>query len=213
MTRPLVWCSAGHDEVALWDIADGGCRRILRVLRGQGAALDAEARAQPIAMEANGRLRMVPQSQSALIHSSTLVNKAYGNFNEDLRADELMSMSSRPPGVRTLLALPNGAIISGSTDACIRVWHPGDANKSRIVSGKISGPRPKFAEKSVSGVVIQQEYPAPVPESSRKNISQGAAHERHDCHRDAVVALAAVSGAAGKMLISASRDMSVKVWK
>ena len=213
VTRPLVWCSAGHDEVALWDIADGGCRRILRVLRGQGAALDAEARAQPIAMEANGRLRMVPQSQSALIHSSTLVNKAYGNFNEDLRADELMSMSSRPPGVRTLLALPNGAIISGSTDACIRVWHPGDANKSRIVSGKISGPRPKFTEKSVSGVVIQQEYPAPVPESSRKNISQGAAHGRHDCHRDAVVALAAVSGAAGKMLISASRDMSVKVWK
>lgn len=212
-TRPLVWCGAGHDEVALWDIADGGCRRILRVLRGQGAALDAAARAQPSAMEANGRLRIVPRSQSAHIHSSTLANTAYGHFNEDLRADELIAQSSRPPGVRALLALPGGAIVSGSTDTCIRVWQPGDATKSRVVSGNISGPRPKFAEQSVSGVVIQQEYPTPVPESARKSAAHRTAYERHDCHRDAVVALATISGASGKMLISASRDMSVKIWK
>jgi len=212
-TRPLVWCGAGHDEVALWDIADGGCRRILRVLRGQGAALDAAARAQPSAMEANGRLRIVPRSQSAHIHSSTLANTAYGHFNDDLRADELIAQSSRPPGVRALLALPSGAIVSGSTDTCIRVWQPGDATKSRVVSGNISGPRPKFSEQSVSGVVIQQEYPTPVPESARKNTAPGTTYERHDCHRDAVVALATISGASGKMLISASRDMSVKIWK
>jgi phosphoinositide-3-kinase regulatory subunit 4 len=213
VSRPLVWCSAGHDEVALWDIADGGCRRILRVLRGQDAALDAAARAPPCAMEANGRLRIVPRSQSAHVHSSTLVNTAYGNFSEDLRADELMSTPSRPSGVRALLALPDGGIVSGSTDACIRVWYPGDATKSRVVSGKISGPRPKFAEQSVSGVVIQQEYPVRAPANARQRSAQNASHERHDCHRDAVVALAAVSGTSGKMLISASRDMSVKVWK
>lgn len=211
--RPLVWCGAGHDEVALWDIADGGCRRILRVLRGQGAALDAAARAPPSAMEANGRLRIVPRSQSAYVHSSTLANTTYGHFSEDLRADELISSTARPPGVRALLALPNGAIVSGSTDTCIRVWHPGDSAKSRVISGNIYGPRPKFAEQSVSGVVIQQEYPTPLPENARKSNAHGTAYERHDCHRDAVVALATISGAASRMLISASRDMSVKIWK
>jgi phosphoinositide-3-kinase regulatory subunit 4 len=49
--------------------------------------------------------------------------------------------------------------------------------------------------------------------SSASSASQGTAHERHDCHRDAIVALASVSASSGSMLISASRDMSVKVWK
>jgi phosphoinositide-3-kinase regulatory subunit 4 len=212
-SRPLVWCAAGHDEVALWDVADGGCRRILRVLRGQGAALDAAAKAPPGAMEANGRLRIVPRSQSTYINSSTLMSSAYGNFSQDLRADELLSTSSRSPGARALLALPNGSLISGSTDSCIRVWHPGDASKSRVLSGKISGPRPKYAEQSVSGVVIHQEYPTAVPDGARRSGVHGTAHERHDCHRDAVVSLATVSASSGKMLISGSRDMSVKVWK
>lgn len=25
VTRSLVWCSVGYDEVVLWDIVDGGC--------------------------------------------------------------------------------------------------------------------------------------------------------------------------------------------
>ena len=206
--RPLVWCAAGYDEVALWDVADGGCLRILRTLRGQGAALDAAARAPPSAMDANGRLRAL-RSQSAHVYSSTLTSSAYGTFSEDLRADELLSTVSRPPGVRALLTLPNGAIVSGSTDACIRVWHPGDAAKSRVMSGKISGPRPKFSEKSFNGVVLQQETPVP----AKPQTQASAAHERHDSHRDAVLALATISGTSGKMLISASRDMSVKLWK
>ena len=206
--RPLVWCAAGHDEVALWDVADGGCLRILRTLRGQGAALDAAARAPPSAMDANGRLRPL-SSRSAHVYSSTLTNSAYGTFSEDLRADELLSTASRPPGVRALLTLPNGALISGSTDACIRVWHPGDPAKSRMMSGKISGPRPKFSEKSFNGMVLQQETPVPVKPQAQAS----TAHERHDSHRDAVIALATISGASGKMLISASRDMSVKLWK
>jgi phosphoinositide-3-kinase regulatory subunit 4 len=111
------------------------------------------------------------------------------------------------------LALPNGSLISGSTDSCIRLWHPGDASKSRVLSGKISGPRPKYAEQSVSGVVIHQEYPTAVPDGARRSGVHGTAHERHDCHRDAVVSLATVSASSGKMLISGSRDMSVKVWK
>ena len=209
VSRPLVWCAAGHDEVALWDVADGGCLRILRTLRGQGAALDAAARAPPSAMDSNGRLRAT-RSHGAHAYASALgTSSAYGNFSEDLRADELVSTTARPPGVRALLTLQNGSIVSGSTDSCIRVWQPGDASKSRIVSGKVTGPRPKFSEKSFNGMVLQQEIPVP----SKPAAQTSAAHERHDSHRDAVVALAVISGSSGKMLISASRDMSVKLWK
>ena len=36
---------------------------------------------------------------------------------------------------------------------------------------------------------------------------------RADCHRDAILQLAAVGAGANRMLVSCSRDTAVKVWK
>jgi hypothetical protein len=38
-SRPLVWAAAGRDEIALWDVAEGACRRVMRVLRPPVAGL------------------------------------------------------------------------------------------------------------------------------------------------------------------------------
>ena len=50
------------------------------------------------------------------------------------RAGELGDAPARAEGARCLLPLPSGALLSGGSDACVRMWCPGEPARSRVVS-------------------------------------------------------------------------------
>ena len=264
---PLVWAAAGEDEIALWDIAAGTCRRAMKVgrarrARDQDAMDDAEFAGDVAALSAGGRLAPAPRASAARDWApvaaasdapsspSASVSSAsppYG-FSPDTayRADELRDAPPGSEGARCVLALPSGAVLSGGSDACVRLWCPGDASRSRVVAGPLAPhDRPRYEERrvAVSGVSDSSLVPllreAPPPLSARHQLRLGrrggdaprangaggadwevsvaetvaSAATRHDCHRDAVLAMCVAGTGAARALVTCGRDAAVKVWK
>ena len=124
---------------------DGGCRRILRVLRGQDAALTPPPQSATAFHGGERSLAHRPSfAERARVHPRTLAATAYGNFSEDLRADELMSTPSRPSGVRALLALPDRGI--APREAPTAFTRNPETRRNRASSLENLRPTPKFAE-------------------------------------------------------------------
>ena len=140
----------------------------------------------------------------------------------DFRAGELGDAPARAEGARCLLPLPSGALLSGGSDACVRMWCPGEPARSRVVSGPLApGSRPRYDEAmSPGGTPVLRESPgarveggagAGGPVDVGEQVAAAAA--RHDCHRDGVLCMAAVGTGMQRMLVTGGRDTAVKVWK
>ena len=252
VARPLVWAAAGEDEIALWDVAAGTCRHALKVgrarrARDEHAMDDAEFTADVAALSYGGRLTEAPRASAfrdwapvaADLDSSPSPDAVY-------RADELRDAPPGSEGARCVLALPSGAVLSGGSDACVRLWCPGDASRSRVIAGPLAPrDRPRYEERRVAvpGVADSSLAPllreAPPPLSARHQRLAGrlagdasgmanggdgggdgsvaetvaSAAARHDCHRDAVLAMCVAGTGAARALVTCGRDAAVKVWK
>ena len=254
--RPLVWAAAGEDEIALWDVAAGTCRRALKVGRARrardamDAVDDAEFAGDVAALSVGGRLAPAPRASAA---SDWAPNDegtgtgppSFASGESVYRADELRDAPPGVEGTRCVLALPSGAVLSGGSDACVRLWCPGDASRSRVVAGPLAPhDRPRYEERRVpvarvpdsSLVSVLRETP---PALSARHALRGrlagpladgakdtgvkdtvsvaetvaSAAARHDCHRDAVLAMCVAGTGAARALVTCGRDAAVKVWK
>jgi phosphoinositide-3-kinase regulatory subunit 4 len=138
-----------------------------------------------------------------------------------LSTNELGDGAARDDGVRCLLPLPSGALLSGGSDACVRMWCPGEPGRSKVVSGPLPpGPRPTYDEsrEGVNGTPVLREVPVRDERGGNTggvNVGDqvAAAAVRHDCHRDSVLCMAAVGTGMQRMLVTCGRDAAVKVWK
>lgn len=204
--RPMVWCAAGRDEVASWDVAAGTCGRVLRVTRGSSSH-DFE---NDGALKNGGRLDVFE-----------LDSRRHDGDDSYLSTNELGDGAARDDGVRCLLPLPSGALLSGGSDACVRMWCPGEPGRSKVVSGPLPpGPRPTYDESrdGVNGTPVLREVPTRDERGGNTggvNVGDqvAAAAVRHDCHRDSVLCMAAVGTGMQRMLVTCGRDAAVKVWK
>ena len=208
-SRPVVWCASGEDEIAAWDVADGTCQRVLAVSRRFEKDGDF-AKSGLRALGDCGRL-------SAVRPGSADDGSLLG-----FRAVELGDAPARAAGARCLLPLPSGALLSGGSDACVRVWCPGEPARSRVVSGPLApGSRPRYDEAmSPGGTPVLRESPGArveggVGASGSVDVGEqvAAAAARHDCHRDGVLCMTAVGTGMQRMLVTGGRDTAVKVWK
>ena len=208
-SRPVVWCASGEDEIAAWDVADGTCQRVLAVSRRFEKDGDF-AKSGLRALGDCGRL-------SAVRPGSADDGSLLG-----FRAVELGDAPARAAGARCLLPLPSGALLSGGSDACVRVWCPGEPARSRVVSGPLApGSRPRYDEAmSPGGTPVLRESPGARVEggggaSGSVDVGEqvAAAAARHDCHRDGVLCMTAVGTGMQRMLVTGGRDTAVKVWK
>ncbi|KAL8152973.1 hypothetical protein V2J09_010733 [Rumex salicifolius] len=201
MARPLVYVAAGCSEVSLWNAENGSCHQVFRVLSNNS---DAELPDSPwaLARPANkGNLKPDPRR----------------NINPKYRVDELNEPPPRISGIRSLLPLPGGDLLTGGTDLKIRRWDHSRPERSYRICGptmKAIGNDELYDIRSVYGVqVVQETRRRPLTTKlTTKTVLASAATDPGGCHRDSVVSLASVK-LNQRFLISSSRDGAIKVWK
>ncbi|KAI3447049.1 hypothetical protein Pfo_003714 [Paulownia fortunei] len=200
-TRPLVYVAAGCNEVSLWNAENGSCHQVLRATNHES---DAENCELPWAL---ARPSSKTNTKSDLRRS----------INSKYRIDELNEPSPRVPGIRALLPLPGGDLLTGGTDLKIRRWDHCSPDRSYCVCGpsiKGIGNDDFYETKSSFGVQVVQEAKRR-PLATRltgKTILAAAATDSAGCHHDSILSLASVK-LNQRLLISSSRDGAIKVWK
>ncbi|KAJ1400759.1 WD40-repeat-containing domain [Sesbania bispinosa] len=144
--RPLVYVAAGCNEVSLWNAENASCHQVLRAANYDS---DAEMSDLPWAL---ARPSSKPTSQSDLRRN---INRKYG-------VDELNEPPPRLPGIRSLLPLPGGDLLTGGTDLKIRRWDHYSPDRSYCICGpnlKGVGNDDFYETKSSFGVqVVQNNY-------------------------------------------------------
>ncbi|XP_062221696.1 serine/threonine-protein kinase VPS15-like [Phragmites australis] len=203
--RPLVFVAAGCNEVSLWNAENGSCHQMFRTASTENEGVMPKAPSRP------------------LNKSSTKDARRTGNYK--YRIDELNDPPARRPGIRSLLPLPGGDLLTGGTDLKIRYWDQARPEQSFC----IAGPLEKEIDPSAKGVgngecydirssfgvqVVQEICKKPTSASglTHKTRLAMAAADSAGCHRDAILALASFN-LSSQRLISASRDGAIKVWK
>ncbi|KAI5081544.1 hypothetical protein GOP47_0002147 [Adiantum capillus-veneris] len=203
-SRAYVYVAAGRDEVALWNAADGSCQQVLRL---SGDPTDTEFADLPAALP-----RRRPSE----------VKRIEGSKKSDYKLEELNEPSPRVPGVRALLPLPCGAgLLMGGTDCKVRMWDRLRPERSYCVCGPVTKTSAapdsyKYDSRVVQGVQVVQEmfvrHQGSKATPSSKRLFAAAATDTVGCHRDSILSLAAAQ-TTQHLLISSSRDGSIKVWR
>jgi phosphoinositide-3-kinase regulatory subunit 4 len=233
----LVWAAAGGDELALWDVGVGACRRVARVLRPPS---ETTARTMPSSLRRGGRLTRAAATcgdprawAKAKAGGGGGVEGGGGGGGDedgmlDFRVDDLKETTGAPrsEGARCLFSLPNGALLAGGGDACVRLWCPLEPARGRVVHGPLGrNDRPKHEEVYASNLPVAQERPSASVEAAAAGAGLRAGGDggvaeaiasaagRHDCHRDAVLAMCVTGFGTGRVLVTGGRDAAVKVWK
>ncbi|KAF7081042.1 hypothetical protein CFC21_085021 [Triticum aestivum] len=196
--RPLVFVAAGCNEVSLWNAENGSCHQMFRTAGTENDAV-------------------TPKTPSKPLNKTTAKDvRRAGNYK--YRIEELADPPPRLPGIRCLLPLPGGDLLTGGTDLKIRYWDQARPEQSFCIAGpsaKGVGNDEFYDIRSSYGVQVVQESckpPTPASRLTHKTQLAMAAADSAGCHRDAILALASVN-LSSQRLISASRDGAVKVWK
>uniref|UniRef100_A0A0D9YZN6 non-specific serine/threonine protein kinase n=1 Tax=Oryza glumipatula TaxID=40148 RepID=A0A0D9YZN6_9ORYZ len=193
--RPVVFVAAGCNEVTLWDAENGSRHQIFRTASTENEAV-------------------VPKAPS--IHPNTRDETRPANYKYPI--EELCDPPPRLPGIRSLLPLPGGDLLTGGTDLKIRYWDQARPEQSFCIAGpsvKGAGNDETYDIRSSSCVQVVQEIcrqPTTASRLTHKTQLAMAAADSAGCHRDAILALASVNLSSHR-LISGSRDGAVKVWK
>ncbi|KAK9266612.1 hypothetical protein L1049_003563 [Liquidambar formosana] len=201
MARPLVYVAAGCNEVSLWNAENGSCHQVFRVANNES---DAEMSDLPWALaRPSSKANPKPDLRR--------------NVNPKYRVDELNEPSPRLPGIRSLLPLPGGDLLTGGTDLKIRRWDHCSPDRSYSICGpslKGVGNDDFYETRSSFGVqVVQETRRRPLTTKlTAKTVLAAAATDSAGCHRDSIISLASVK-LNQRLLISSSRDGAIKVWK
>lgn len=199
--RPLVYVAAGCNEVSLWNAENGSCHQVLRIANNDN---EAETSDQPWALtRPSGKTNSKTDSRRSVHYK--------------YRVDELNEPPPRSPGIRALLPLPGGDLLTGGTDLKIRRWDHCSPERTYCISGpsvKGVGNDEFYETKSSFGVqVVQESKRRPLAtRPTGKAVLAAAATDSGGCHRDSILSLASVK-LNQRLLLSSSRDGTVKVWK
>ncbi|KAK8968618.1 Serine/threonine-protein kinase SAPK4 [Platanthera guangdongensis] len=205
MERPLIYVSAGYNEVSLWNAETGSCHQVFRVA---GCESIAEISSIPRAL---ARTSTKPNCKLDMKRISS----------SKYRIDELNESPPDIPGIRSLLPLPGGNLLTGGTDLRIRYWDHTSPEQSYSICGpstKGMGNDALYETRSSFGVQVVQEMSrreAPAKQSQKQSqnaLLAVAATDSAGCHRDSILSLASLK-LNQRLLISSSRDGAIKVWK
>ncbi|ESQ54300.1 hypothetical protein EUTSA_v10024212mg [Eutrema salsugineum] len=196
--RPYIYVAAGCNEVSLWNAETGSCQQVLRVANYENETNVSEFQWKLPSNNVNSK----PNLRQ--------------NTSSKYRIKELNEPPPRLPGIRSLLPLPGGDLLTGGTDLKIRRWDYSSPERSYCICGpslKGVGNDDFYELKSNSGVkFVQETKRRPLANLTAKAVLAAAATDTAGCHRDSVQSLASVK-LNQRLLISSSRDGAIKVWK
>lgn len=196
LARPLIYVAAGLNEVSLWNAESGSCHQVFKSASGENE---------------------IPRALAKASSKTNMKQDATINSNFKYRIEELNEPEPRLPGIRSLLPLPGGDLLTGGTDLKIRCWDYHSPERCYTVCGpaiKGIGNDERYNIRSNSGVtVVQETYKRPGSgKINQKDLLIAAARDRGGCHRDSILSLASAK-LNQRILISSGRDGAVKVWK
>eukprot|EP00252_Welwitschia_mirabilis_P026191 TRINITY_DN8476_c0_g3_i2.p1 TRINITY_DN8476_c0_g3~~TRINITY_DN8476_c0_g3_i2.p1 ORF type:complete len:750 (-),score=115.92 TRINITY_DN8476_c0_g3_i2:109-2034(-) len=196
---PFVYVAAGFNEMALCDVKYGSFHRIFRPI------CSPEIIDSPF-------LRSSSQVLSKCEDKTDPKQNAYSKF----RLSELNDPAPHIAGIRTLLPLQGGDVLTGGSDMKIRLWDHASPERSYCICGPSAQNMGKesYTVKSVRGVqIVQEAYKnKDNTKPASKSYIAAAATDSAGCHRDCILSLASVQ-LNQRLLLSSSRDGAVKVWK
>ncbi|CAN8230088.1 unnamed protein product [Cochlearia groenlandica] len=200
-TRPFIYVAAGCNEITLWNAEEGSCRQVLRVANYENETDVTEFQWKLPSNKVNPKSKNLRQNMSS----------------SKYRMEELNEPPPRLPGIRSMLPLPGGDLLTGGTDLKIRRWDYSSPERSYCICGpSLKGvSNDDFYElKTNSGVqFVQETKRRPLANKlTAKAVLAAAATDTAGCHRDSVQSLASVK-LNQRLLISSSRDGAIKVWK
>uniref|UniRef100_A0A7S3UFM9 non-specific serine/threonine protein kinase n=2 Tax=Picocystis salinarum TaxID=88271 RepID=A0A7S3UFM9_9CHLO len=194
--RGRVYAAAGTNEVGRWDVATGKCDHVFQVNSSQGG-------------EDHSRLPLAlrPEADAA-------------SAIRDFGKKSLQTTPHLSPGFHAMLPFSDGTLLSGGTDCRIRLWDGSQPDKSYVVcgpqineagvrTGRDASGSTKYAPRTYNGVRILQELRK--PDVSIGSMVEDAINTKHATHRDCIRDLAIVQ-AGRRLLLSGSRDGSIKCW-
>lgn len=201
MSRPLIYVAAGCNEVSLWNAETGSCHQVFRVPGNDGDSETSD----------------IPWALARPPNKTNSKSDPRRNINLKYRVDELNEPPPRLSGIRSLLPLPGGDLLTGGTDLRIRRWDHSRPERSYCICGptiKGLGNDEVYESKSSFGVqVVQETRRLPLATKlTTKALLAAAAVDPAGCHRDSILSLASVK-LNQRLLISSSRDGAIKVWK
>ncbi|KAK9817197.1 hypothetical protein WJX72_010933 [[Myrmecia] bisecta] len=216
---PLVYVAAGPHEVGLWDVEEGKCHQVLRVLQHDNAEL--------VRPELPAALRKAPNPPAA----SALDPAA---LTRHLAIQELQVPQGRATGCRTLLPTGAGPLLSAGSDCCIRLWDAALPEHSYMVCGPPmsvsrdpSAPPDKpppdatsslayiYSQRSVQNVSLVEE--SSIVRNTDVGHHESLLHSPLDraaalCHQDGITHMTSLE-MSDRILLSCSQDGVVKAWK
>eukprot|EP00873_Tetraselmis_striata_P002336 jgi/Tetstr1/422600/TSEL_013406.t2 len=221
-SAPLVYVAAGGDELGLWDLEHGRCHQVLRVV-GVGEPESASA-AVPVAL---GDVHAASEPNSPEMASG---------LSGRLRTEELAVPPPRATGCRAVLPSSSGPVLTGGSDRHLRYWDAKFPEQSYIVSGPPASQAP-IANEAPSADMVPRRYirrafddvdaVVEVPVCSAPSDSQSSApqdnqmahgplnpyqQQRNACHQDSILHMA-YAEVNDRLLLSCSRDGTIKAWK
>ncbi|KAG1658241.1 hypothetical protein FOA52_008501 [Chlamydomonas sp. UWO 241] len=135
---PLLYIAAGRNEVALWDAATGRCAQVLRCLDPADVAAAAHTTHVPAALtpahSASALTRRGPgaggggaeggaeRDGGGGVGGGGAGARAHAPAGHQVGSDGLLAPQPRPPGVRCLLPLASGGLLTGGSDRGVRLW-------------------------------------------------------------------------------------------
>ncbi|KAF6164233.1 hypothetical protein GIB67_010203 [Kingdonia uniflora] len=141
--RPLVYVAAGCNEVSLWNAENGSCHQVLRLASN----------------DSDGEMSDLPWALARPSSKSSSKQDVRRNMNPKYRVNELNDPPPRLSGIRSLLPLPGGDLLTGGTDLRIRCWDHFSPDRSYCVSGpSLKGARSDefYETRSSFGVQVVQ---------------------------------------------------------
>ena len=211
-SRPLVFTGCDNNEAALFDVSTGGCLQCYRVLDSSLSYVDQSA---------------LPDDCMSIPYLENInIPSRYGKPLVSL--DMSIQVASRCPagGSATVNALVGSInlqgpsyLMMGGSDHMIRYWDLNSSSKSSCVSGlERNQPPPSFEQVRVGGgnarlMLCRQPSirPANLVESSKLPLRnrQGAV-KCESRHLDSILDIKVVRNPS--LLVSASRDHTIKLW-
>lgn len=218
-SRPRAYVASAHHEVALWDVAEGRCLQVFKIVGPE---------------EPEEATREAPAALGG-ISQAIRGPGGYGPAQQPSAA-----MPGRSTSVRAMLPFPSGQLVTGGNDPAIRLWDPSNSGRSRPLVGRPRGLSPMSeGEESplVQSVTMRQMLGVPVIEEvtrQRPGVAPaadamlpggpGVPVGRLEgsltqlpaaiCHADRVLSLGWLEAPWNESyLLSSSRDGVVKAWR